>query len=422
GWQSVSTYVDKLKARLPSTETPSSDGKHYLTQVHDVVKSVLDKQGYTGININDNRNQKDRVYGYTGYAVQGGKRTGPMDTYLKTAKTRTNFKLLTYTKVLSIVRNGAQITGVQTNNTAGTNGVISLTSKGRVILAAGAFGTAKLLFQSGIGPSDMLSIAAANSASAKYMPPSSQYINLLVGMNVKDSPAVNLIFTHPSVDNYNNWASVWTGPRTADVNQYVSQQAGVLAGGDYTASFWRVYSASDGITRYVQGTARAGASFVFSPTPYNSTAVFTVTMYICTGLTSTGRIGIDSSLKGVILKNPWLTDPVDKNVITAAITDVLSTYQQVPNLQLISPSSGTPIATHVNNMVTGSNHWAGSTRIGTNSSNSVVDSNTKVWNTNNLFIVDAGIYPGMYTGNPQGSIIVVAEAAVAKILALTGGP
>jgi cellobiose dehydrogenase (acceptor) len=34
-------------------------------------------------------------------------------------------------------------------NTVGPNGVVPLTSKGRVVLSAGAFGTAKILFQSG---------------------------------------------------------------------------------------------------------------------------------------------------------------------------------------------------------------------------------------------------------------------------------
>ena len=40
----------------------------------------------------------------------------------------------------------------------------------------------------------------------------------------------------------------------------------------------------------------------------------------------------------------------------------------------------------------------------------------------NLFVVDAGIMPGMPTGNPQGAIMVMAEIAAAKILALVGGP
>lgn len=83
----------------------------------------------------------------------------------------------------------------------------------------------------------------------------------------------------------------------------------------------------------------------------------------------------------------------------------------------------------------GSNHWVGSTAIG-----SVVDENTKVLNTDNLvrpfsvlspithlslldqFIVDAGIIPQLPVGNPQGVIMSTAEHAVSNILALAGGP
>ncbi|KAF8596985.1 cellobiose dehydrogenase [Ceratobasidium sp. AG-I] len=423
GWQTPSAYVAKLKARLPSTDTPSTDGKRYLTQVYDVVKSILDKQSYTAVTINSNVDAKDHVYGNPAYYTQGGKRVGPMGTYLKTSKARSNFKLMTYTKVLSVVRNGAQITGVQTNDTsiAGT-GIIPLTTNGRVILSAGAFGTAKLLFQSGIGPSDMLSIVAADASASKYLPPSSQYINLPVGLNVKDNPSVNMVFTHPSVDHYDNWAPIWNNPRPADANQYVQNQSGVFAASSPRINFWRAYGGSDGKTRYVQGTSRPG-SCCFTPTyPYNNSAEFTITMYLSTGLTSQGRIGIDASLRGRILTDPWLTDPVDKTVLVTAITDLLSTYKQIPNLALISPDNTTSVSTHVTNMVGGSNHWTGSTKIGTSSSSSVVDSNTKVWNTNNLFVVDAGIMPGMPTANPQGAIMVVAEIAAAKILALAGGP
>ncbi|KAG9092280.1 hypothetical protein FRC07_011699, partial [Ceratobasidium sp. 392] len=215
GWNNIGNYVEKLASRLPSTDTPSTDGKRYLTQVFDVIKSILNTQSFKQVTINNDRNSKDRVYGYPNYFIQGGKRTGPMDTYLKSAKTRSNFELRTYTKALSVVRNGAQIIGVRTNDTSlGPDGIIPLNNdQGRVILAAGVFGTTKILFQSGIGPSDMLSIAAADSTVSKYMPPASQYINLPVGMGVKDNPGVPLAFAHPTVDDYDAWSLLWSGPR-----------------------------------------------------------------------------------------------------------------------------------------------------------------------------------------------------------------
>ncbi|KAG8897456.1 hypothetical protein FRC01_011329, partial [Tulasnella sp. 417] len=43
-WQSQNTALNKLKAKLPYTQTPSTDGQLYLTQVYDVVKQLLTPQ------------------------------------------------------------------------------------------------------------------------------------------------------------------------------------------------------------------------------------------------------------------------------------------------------------------------------------------------------------------------------------------
>lgn len=83
--------------------------------------------------------------------------------------------------VNNLVRNGSTITGVQTNDTSiGPNGVVSLNPNGRVILAAGSFGTSRLLFQSGIGPLDMIQ-TVQNSTAAGNLPPESDWIDLPVG-------------------------------------------------------------------------------------------------------------------------------------------------------------------------------------------------------------------------------------------------
>lgn len=48
----------------------------------------------------------------------------------------------------------------------------------------------------------------------------------------------------------------------------------------------------------------------------------------------------------------------------------------------------------------------------------MVDLNTKVYGTDNIFVVDASIFPGHITGNPSAAIVIAAEHAAAKILAL----
>ncbi|KAG8845518.1 hypothetical protein FRB96_002486 [Tulasnella sp. 330] len=422
GWQTPDSAYAALAARLPSTETPSPDGKQYLTQVYDVVSQLLGKRSFTALNINTNPNAKNFVYGRPDYNFVGGERTGPLGAYYVTAKARANFKLWQWTYVTGLVRNGAQITGVRTNYTAyGGNGIVPLTAKGRVILSAGVFGTARILFQSGIGPTDMLTLVQGNAQGGPNLPPQAQWINLPVGYNVSDNPSVNLVFTHPSVDSYDNWAPIWASPRPADAAQYKANGTGVFAAPSPKLNYWEALGSPDGKTRYVQGTARPGASAISTVYPYNASQIFTITVYVSSGLTSRGRIGIDNTMYAKILTPPWFQDPTDKTVIITAINNLLSTVNQVPGLTMITPDNTTTITDYVTTGVVGSNHWVGSTSIGTNATTSVVDSNTKVWNTNNLFIVDAGIVPAQPMCNPSAMLMVVGEIAVPKILALAGG-
>ena len=53
-----------------------------------------------------------------------------------------------------------------------------------------------------------------------------------------------------------------------------------------------------------------------------------------------------------------------------------------------------------------------------NNGTSVVDTNTKIYGTDNMFVVDASIWPGMPSTNPSALIVVAAEHASDLILDL----
>jgi len=299
-----------------------------------------------------------------------------------------------------------------------------LNPHGRVVLSAGTFGTARILFSSGIGPLDQIQIVQSNPTAAPNLPPQSQWLNLSVGYNVADNPSINLVFTHPSVDAYDNWADIWTDPRSADASQYLASQTGVFASASPRMNFWQALGSPDNRTRWLQGTVRPGGT-VTTVYPYNASQVFEITVYLSYGITSRGRIGLDASLTADAIVQPWFTDPVDKQVMMEGLNSILRTVSSVPGLTLVTPDNTTTLEDYVNTYdpeTMCSNHWTGSARIANTSSGGVVDTNTKVFGTNNLFVVDASILPGMPMGNPHGAIMVAAEIAVQKILALAGGP
>jgi cellobiose dehydrogenase (acceptor) len=194
-WTSMQPYTNMVTARIPGTNRPSTDNQWYLDQTFTVVGGFLKNAGYSNITINSNPSFKDHAYGQSEYAVAGGLRSGPVATYLQSAKARSNFKFITNSTVQAVTRNGAQATGVRTNT-----GYYTLNTNGRVILSAGTFGSARILLQSGIGPTDQLNIAKANTKQGAYLPPSTQWINLPVGYNVSDNPSINLVFSQPTID------------------------------------------------------------------------------------------------------------------------------------------------------------------------------------------------------------------------------
>lgn len=53
-----------------------------------------------------------------------------------------------------------------------------------------------------------------------------------------------------------------------------------------------------------------------------------------------------------------------------------------------------------------------------NDTAAVVDTDLKVLGMQNLFVVDASVHPDLPTGNTQAIVMVVAERAAEKILAL----
>ena len=48
-----------------------------------------------------------------------------------------------------------------------------------------------------------------------------------------------------------------------------------------------------------------------------------------------------------------------------------------------------------------------------------MDLDTRVYGTDNLFVIDGSIFPGMVTGNPSAMIVTAAEYAAERIMDLS---
>jgi cellobiose dehydrogenase (acceptor) len=232
GWKSADMQkaTSRVFSRIPGTDTPSKDGKRYLQQGFDVISSGLKGAGWKEVVANNEPNAKNRTYTHTPFMFSNGERGGPLATYLVTANARPNFDLWMNTAVKRVIRDGGHVTGLEleafgNGGYVGTLNIAPIT--GRVILSAGAFGSAKILFRSGIGPADQLQVVKG-STDGPTMISNNSWINLPVGHNLEDHTNTDTVVSHPDVVFY-NFYDAYTDPIPADEEKYLGQRSGILA-------------------------------------------------------------------------------------------------------------------------------------------------------------------------------------------------
>ncbi|KAE8355464.1 hypothetical protein BDV28DRAFT_146138 [Aspergillus coremiiformis] len=426
GWKSsdMQAPADRVFARIPGTDHPSADGKIHLQQGANVLSKGLQAAGWKPVTLNDVPGQKTKTFGPAPFMFSHGERGGPLGTYLVSANGRDNFDRWMNTTVKRVIRQGGRITGVEVEATleGGYAGTVNVTAgTGRVILSAGAFGSPKILFRSGIGPKDQLSVVKG-SPDGKTMVAESDWIELPVGHNLVDHVNTDLVVTHSDVVFY-DFKAAYKSPIQSDMTSYLNDRTGILAQAapNIGPIIFDEITGPDGIKRQIQWTARVEGS---RSVPDGHS--MTISQYLGRGSTSRGQMGITSGLNTVVSTVPYLRDKNDVDAVIKGIQNLQGALNGT-GLTWNYPALNTSAAEFVDStpITTGTrraNHWMGTCKLGTDDGRTggtaVVDLNAKVYGTDNLFVVDASIFPGMITTNPSAYIVTVAEHAAERILAL----
>lgn len=199
-WKStdVVAATQRVFERLPGTYIPARDGQLVLQQGADVVATGLANAGWTNLTNGPNSmpNAKNFTFGKTTYMTIDGERGGPLATYLATANARPNFEMWLNTTVNRVVRTGGQVIALELEafGENGHSGFVNVTATGKVIISAGVFGTARILYRSGIGPTDQLQIVQS-STDGPTMISEDEWIDLPVGHGLQDH--TNVSYPHP---------------------------------------------------------------------------------------------------------------------------------------------------------------------------------------------------------------------------------
>ncbi|ROW03750.1 hypothetical protein VMCG_05352 [Cytospora schulzeri] len=409
-WADVSDAADRLYERNPGTTQPSADGVYYDDLAFEVVSSYLSAEGWSEVDSIKSPNEKHMAYSRPAWSISNHLRAGPARTYMPYAEQLDNFTLKLGTKVIQVKRTGSSVTGVLVELEDGSQQIINLKAGGKVVLAAGAMSTPRILWNSGIGKSDALQIVQSGTTGVQ-LPDEADWIDLPVGHNLMDHAQLPLQFSTTANFSAYDFKGIAAEPASSDV-QLFNQGSGVLTQAAQRLHLWTSVNGTDGRTRYLQGTVSA-----------MNDGTVTSKVFLTHGSTSTGELGITSSGNTVLNTQPWLADEADK----AAFSDFIQWWLDMTNgtvsissnsTMKISTEEATPESLISSSLVSG-DHWVGSARMGTDdgrsNGTSVVDTDTKVYGTDNLFVVDASIHPDLPTGNTQAIIMIVAEQAAQKI-------
>ncbi|KAL1864680.1 hypothetical protein Daus18300_007482 [Diaporthe australafricana] len=412
-WSDVSKAAERLYSRNPGTTQPSVDGKFYDDMAYNVVASYLDAQGWSNVDSIETPDEKHMVYSRPAWSIANNMRSGPARTYMPFAEALDNFTLKLGSKVVQVKRTGSSVTGVLAELEDGSQQIINLKEGGKVVLAAGALSTPRILWNSGIGKSDALKIVQGGTTGVK-LPDEADWIDLPVGHNLQDHAQAPLQFKTSANYTAYKYDSIATDPVTSDVDLY-QQGSGVLTQAAQRMHLWTTVNGTDGRERYVQGTVSSMKD-----------GTVTIKTFLTHGTTSTGELGITAGGNTVLNVKPWLVDEADR----AAFSDFIQWWMDTTGAAfkgngtiastMALDATSTPESILADSLISG-DHWVGTAKMGTDdgraNGTSVVDTDTRVYGTDNLFVVDASIHPDLPTGNTQAIIMVVAEQAAEKIAA-----
>ncbi|KAK8070768.1 hypothetical protein PG997_010971 [Apiospora hydei] len=422
GWKSadVKAASDAFFEKNPGTDMSSADGKRYDQGAYDVLSTFFQSNGFSSVEPLKEPNKKVDVFAHPPWLIQDHMRGGPIRSYLPAAQAKKNFNMRLNTNVVRAVRQASWTSGIEVQNEDGSREYINVTPKtGKVILAAGALSTPRILFYSGIGPEEQIKKVPSTVTMTN-----ASRIDLPVGKGVQDHVILTVSMkTKQSLKSLNSTA--FTKPSQTDIDLF-AQGSGVLTQAGQRLNFWTsVKSPSDGQTRFIQGTCNSPADDEVK-----------LKVYLTHGVTSQADLGLDATGKITELKgNPWLDTKGDVDALQTFF-DRLIKMTAKPNSTLsikmkdgsVAPTNltGAALLADIKSTQATGSHWVRSARMGLDdgrkaNGSAVVDTNTKVYGTDNLFVVDASMHADLPTGNTQAIVMVAAEHAADKILALGGG-
>lgn len=433
-WADMAPYFDRVRARVPVTNTPSADGIPQNTAAAEIIHPLYAANGWS----EDDTSQPypgHGIYSRPYVAAGEGRRAGPISGYfaqvMPGGATLSNLEILSCSKVTKIDFNdNGEAVAVHFNQRSGliqsdpgTAGKVLLNSGGLVIMAAGALITPKLLLVSGVGPRGRESEIFPSQEPEPFT-----IDNQLVGVGVYDHVMTNVVYSYNGPVPY----------RVYDYGDYTANQADLqqyLAGGRGPYAQYQPVS----ILNYGLNSDLPNVEIFLNPNgvgtpggPYY--ADNTIAAY-CMLLNPKARGLITLDAGGKV--NPpaiYLPDTpdgaADTGLMAQAVFDMLQLFARESGLRIVfgpgsashphlNPNSPADVREYVtapspvdgvyyNRMTI--NHFGGTVAL-SDGEGGVDPATLTVRGTANVAVVDASLIPTIVPAHPVGTIMAMADRA-----------
>jgi choline dehydrogenase len=351
GWDDVLPWYEAVEREIPI--------KRYPREVWLPVQGLLvDACLEIGFRYVDDLNEPDAWDGVAGPWPRNRRneiRQGTLVTYIREARPRPNLTIVDRALVDRVVLEGDRTVGVAYVDREGR---LQQVGADRVVLSAGAYGSAPILLRSGIGPAGELRALGIEPVA-----------ELPVGRRLLEHPGCNFPFALDREHARMGWPSL----------------AAVSRGADY----WGIPRAAD------EEAGLAQISF-------------------CLGLVD----GPDGSIR-LASREPDVPPVIDHrfvDVIEHGFETVYDDFRRLLATKAFREAGvrdsreGMPLPERVRNGIFTGTHPAGGCSIG-----SVVDPDLNVYGIDGLTVADASVFPLHVTNNPNLTCHVVGEVAAARI-------
>jgi len=350
-------------------------------------------------------------YGLRQGTIRDGRRESTASAYLRAARRRPNFKLLTDALTQRILVEGGRAVGVEVLH-AGRS--LRIAARAELAVCGGSIGSPHLLQLSGIGDGEAL--RRAGIEVRHHLPG--------VGANLHDHLAVPVLMETRNSDSYG--ISVRAAPRGAwNLLEYLLWRRGPLASNVFeSTAFLRTTPQAD----------RPDLQIVFQPARRNR-STFPLPLGHGYAVSSVGlcpksrgritTVSPDARTAPEIDPN-LLSDPQDLEPLLHGIElgrrivaqASFGRYRAVEVQPGPAVQGREALIAYVRRMATTVHHPAGTCRMGADAQ-AVVDRELRVHGLAGLRVVDASIMPQVVSGNTNAAVVMIAEKAADLMLRRT---